>query len=59
MPNKLMSWNALANSPVGNPTKSIVANNFMKIVEKKEVKRQGKPSQARKPFTEDIYEFAM
>ena len=58
MPNKLMSWNALANSPVGNSTKSIAANNF-RIVEKKEIRRQGKLSQARKPFTEDIYEFAM
>jgi len=59
MPNKLMPWNALANRPVGNPTKSIAANNLMKIVEKKEVRRQGKPSQARKPFTEDEYEFVM
>ena len=52
-----MFWNALANPPVGNPIKSIAANNLMKIVEKKEVRRQGKPSQARKPFTEDEYEF--
>ena len=54
-----MSWNALANPPVGNPIKSIAANNLMKIVEKKEVRRQGKPSQARKPFTKDEYEFVM
>jgi len=36
-PNKLMSWNALANPPVGNPTKSIAANNIMKIVERKKL----------------------
>ena len=59
MPNKLMSWNVLANPPVGNPIKSIAANNLLKIVEKKEVRRQDKPSQARKPFTEDEYEFVM
>ena len=28
------------------------------IVKKKEVRRQGKRSQVRKPFTEDEYEFA-
>ena len=42
-----------------NPIKYIAANNVMKIVEKKEVRRQGKPSHARKPFTEDEYEFVM
>ena len=59
MPNKLMSWNVLANPPVGNPTKSVVVNNLIMIVNKREVRRQGKRSQARKPFTEDEYEFAM
>ena len=54
-----MSWNALANPPVGNPIKSIAANNLMKIVEKKEVRRQGKRSHARKPFTEDEYKLAI
>ena len=43
VPNKLVSWNALANSSVGNPTKSIAANSLMKIVKKKVVRRQGKP----------------
>ena len=42
MPNKLMSWNALANPPVGNPTKSIAVNNIIKLVKKKEVRRQGR-----------------
>ena len=59
MPNKLMSWNVLANPPVGNPTKSVVVNSLIMIVNKKEVRRQGKRSQARKPFTEDEYEFAI
>ena len=39
MPNKLMSWNVLANPPVGNPTKSVVVNNLIMIVNKKEVRR--------------------
>ena len=50
-----MSWNVL----VGNLTKYIVMNKFIMIVKKKEVKRQGKRSQFRKPFTEDEYEFAI
>ena len=51
MPNKLMSWNELANPPVGNPTKSILVDDLIKRVKKKEVRKQDKPSQARKPFT--------
>ena len=54
-----MSWNVLAVSPVGNPAKSIVVNNLIMIVKKKEVRRQGKRPQAWKPFTEDEYEFAI
>ena len=52
-----MSWNVLAVSPVGNPAKSIVVNNVIMIVKKKEVRRQGKRSQVRKLFTKDEYEF--
>ena len=54
-----MSWNVLAVFPVGNPAKSIVVNNLIMIVKKKEVRRQGKRPQAWKPFTEDEYEFAI
>ena len=54
-----MPWNVLANPPVQNPAKSIVLNNLIMIVKKKEVRRQGKRSQARKRFTEDKYELAI
>lgn len=59
MPNKLMTWNELAYPPVGNPTKSIPVNELIKRVKKKEVRKQGKPSQARKPFLEAEYEEAI
>ena len=59
MPNKLMPWNELANPPIGNPTKSIPVNELIKRVKKKEVRKQGKESQARKPFTEEEYEFVI
>jgi hypothetical protein len=56
MPNRLMPWNVMANPPVGNPTKSIDVNNLIKLVKKKEVRKQGKPSQARHAFEEREYE---
>lgn len=59
MPNKHMHWNALANPPVGNPTKSIPVNELIKRVKKKEVRKEGKPSQARKPFLEPEFEEAI
>jgi hypothetical protein len=49
MPNKLMSWNALAQ--VGNPAKSIEVNNLIKAVKKKEVRELGKASTARRALT--------
>jgi len=48
MPNNLMQWNELAS--VGNPTKSTAVNPIIKRVKKKEVRREGVPSQARKHF---------
>jgi len=48
MPNKLMPWNALAQE--GNPTRSVEVNNFIKAVKKKEVRKQGKASSARRPL---------
>ena len=48
MPNKLMPWNALAQS--GNPTRSIEVNNLIKKVKKAEVRKQGKASSARRPL---------
>ena len=56
MPNRLMQWNVMAIPPTGNPTKSILVNDLIKLVKKKEVRKQGKPSQARKAFDEQEYE---
>jgi hypothetical protein len=54
MPNRLMSWNVLNN--VGNPTKSIEINDLIKVVKKKEVRKQGKTSTARRPLEHDEYQ---
>ena len=51
-----MHCNELANTPVGNPNNSILVNDLIKIVINKEVWKQGKPSKARKTFTEQEYE---
>jgi hypothetical protein len=49
MPNKLMAWNRLSNQ--GNPTRSIEINDLIKRVKKKEVQKQGAPSQTRRPMS--------
>ena len=59
IPNILMHWNELANPPFCNPTKLIPVNDLIKIVKNKEVRKQGRPSQARKPFTEEEYKAAI
>jgi len=46
MPNRLSQWNALAQS--GNPTRSIEVNDLMKKMKKKEVRKEGAPSKARR-----------
>ena len=56
MPNRLIHWNELANPPFGNPTKSSAVNDLIKRIKKKEVRKQGKASEARKPFLEREYE---
>ena len=43
-----MGWNALANT--GNPTRSVEVNNLIKKVKKEEVRKQGKPSNAKRPL---------
>ena len=53
MSNRLMNCNELANTTVVNPTKSIPVNDPIKIVKRKELQKQGNPSQAQKPFTEE------
>jgi hypothetical protein len=54
MPNRLMSWNVLNN--VGNPTKSIVVNDLIKAIKKREVRKQGKASAARRPLEHDEFQ---
>ena len=41
MPNRLIQWNELP-VPAGNPTKSTVVNDLLKLVKMKEVPKQGK-----------------
>jgi hypothetical protein len=51
MPNRLGHWQAQAHPPVGNPTKSVEVNDIIKVVKKKEVRGQGRSSNAKRPFT--------
>jgi hypothetical protein len=46
MPNKHMPWDVRSNS--GNPTRSIPVNDVIKDVKKAEVRKQGRPSQAKR-----------
>lgn len=50
MPNKHIPWNEL--SKMGNPTKSVQVNEMIQAVVKKEVRKLGKKSQARRPLKE-------
>ena len=50
MPNKMMKWDEVTER--GNPTKSHEVNSFIALVTKKETRRQGAPSKARRPLTE-------
>ena len=54
MPNRLMVWNEV--SRVDNPTKSTQLNDLIKLVKKYEVRRQGIPSQARRPFSSSEFQ---
>ena len=51
-----MQWNEMASPPVGNPTKSAAVNDLIALVKKKEVRKQGKKSQARKQFEQPEFE---
>ena len=53
MPNRLMVWNEISN--VGNPTRSTLLNDHIKQVKKKEVRKQGVPSRARRPMTHEEF----
>jgi len=57
MPNKLTPWNVFTNS--GNPTRSVEVNELIKVVKKYEVRKQGKPSSARRALVETEFEQAI
>ena len=46
MPNKNTQW--CVRNKCGNPTRSTLVNELIKMMKKKEVRKQGKPSQARR-----------
>ena len=54
IPNKLEGWNNKART--GNPTKSLQVNELIKRVKKREVRRQGVQSQARRALTATEFE---
>jgi hypothetical protein len=53
MPNKLMAWNALAQT--GNPTRSVEVNELIKAVKKAELRKQGNSSSARQSLEQSKY----
>ena len=53
MPNKNMVWNH--QTDMGNPTRSSELNDLIKTVKKKEVRKQGKPLQARRPMVQSEF----
>ena len=53
MTNRLMPWNEIAS--VGNPTRCTEINDLVKYIKKKEVRKQGVKSQARRALTHDEF----
>ena len=53
MTNQLMAWNELSN--VGNPTRSAELNNLVKYIKKKEVRKQGVSSKARRALLHEEF----
>ena len=53
MPNRLAHWDVQTNR--GNPTKSVLVNELIKKVKKKEVRKQGTMSSARRPMVVDEF----
>ena len=54
MVHPLQQWNVV--TQVGNPTRSVEVNNLIKEVKKKEVRKQGKASSARRPLQPPEFE---
>jgi hypothetical protein len=57
MPNKHMPWDVRSNS--GNPTRSIPVNDVIKLVMKAEVRKQGRPSCAKRDMKRNEYHKTM
>jgi hypothetical protein len=57
MPNKHMPWDVRSNS--GNPTRSIPVNDVIKSVKKAEVRKQGRPSCAKRDMKRNEYQKTM
>ena len=53
MPNRLMPWNSQTRS--GNPTRSIEVNDLIKLIKKKEVRKEGRKSAARRAMNIDEF----
>ena len=53
MPNKLLIWSKQTHSE--NQTKSLLVNNLIKRVKKSEMRKQDKPSSARRPMRIDDF----
>ena len=53
MPNKNTQWCVM--NKCGNPTRSTLVNELIKMMKKREVRKQGKPSQARQPCEIDEF----
>lgn len=56
MPSCMMTWHKLPDLSVVNPKKSAPVNDLIKLVKMKEMRKQGKPTQARKQFEQPEYE---
>jgi HEPN domain-containing protein len=54
MPNRLSAWDVISNT--GNPTRSIEINELLKRIKKKEVRKQGKQSLARRALEKREFE---
>ena len=54
MPHRLQPWNSITS--FGNPTRSVEVNDLIKRVKKKEVRKLGKPSEARRALEPEEFE---
>jgi hypothetical protein len=57
MPNNIPTWDRIHN--MGNPTKSVEVNNFIKLVEKLEVRKKGSASQTKRPLQKNEFQIAI